>query len=428
MNPLIFSLGLVATLLTTQAASLLLKDGWIFTASGPILTNASIFIRDGRIEKVGAGLTDKADTVVELKGQRVFPGLIAPSTVLGLLEIDALRATRDTTEVGEYSADVSAWIAVNPDSELIPVARANGYTHAHVIPGGGTVSGFSGLIQLDGWTIEDLTIEKAVALHVQWPGFALDTTPQPPGKNAGPSLEDQVRDRDRKLREIDSFFTEATAYSEAKKVAKEGFKSVPAWEAMLPVVRKERPLWIHVNEARGIRSAAEWSVRRGFKAIIAGGRDAWREAAYLAEHHIPVAYEHVFTQPVRDTDAYDVHYSAAAVLNKAGVLVAFSEGTGQFGASQIRNIPYSAAQARAFGLPYDEAVRGLTLNAARMLGVSDRLGSIEAGKEASLFVADRDVLDLKATVTRMWIRGREIDLSSRHTRLYEKYRKRPTKQ
>ncbi|MCX6860846.1 MAG: amidohydrolase family protein [Verrucomicrobia bacterium] len=428
MNRLCLSLGLAAAVLSAQASSLLLKDGWIFTASGPVLTNASVLIRDGRIEKVGAGLTDKADTVVELGGQRVFPGLIAPTTVLGLLEIDALRATRDTTEVGEYSADVSAWIAVNPDSELIPVARANGYTHAHVVPSGGTVSGFSGLIQLDGWTIEDLTVEKAVALHLRWPGFGLDTTPRPPGKDSGPSLEDQVRDRDRKLREIDSFFTEAAAYSEAKKVAKEGFKTVPAWEAMLPIVRKERPLWIHVNEARGIRSAAEWSVRRGFKAVIAGGRDAWREAAYLAEHRIPVAYEHVFTQPVRDTDPYDVHYSAPAVLSKAGVLLAFSEGTEQFGASNIRNIPYSAAQARAFGLPYEDAVRGLTLNAAKMLGVSDRLGSIEPGKEATLFIADGDVLDLKAQVKRMWIRGREVDLSSRHTRLYEKYRKRPSKQ
>ncbi len=185
---------------------------------------------------------------------------------------------------------------------------------------------------------------------------------------------------------------------------------------------------IHVNETRGIRSAAEWSVRRGFKAVIAGGRDAWREAAYLAEHRIPVAYEHVFTQPVRDTDPYDVHYSAPAVLAKAGVLLAFSEGTEQFGASSIRNIPYSAAQARAFGLPYEDAVRGLTLNAAKMLGVSDRLGSIEPGKEATLFIADGDVLDLKAQVKRMWIRGREVDLSSRHTRLYEKYRKRPSKQ
>ena len=428
MNPLILSLGLATTLLTAEAASVLLKDGWIFSASGPVLTNASVLIRDGRIEKVGSGLTDKADTVVELAGQRVFPGLIAPTTVLGLLEIDALRATRDTTEVGEYSADVSAWVAVNPDSELIPVARANGYTHAQVVPSGGTVSGYSGLIQLDGWTIEDLTIEKAVALHLRWPGFGLDTTPRPPGKDSGPSLEDQVRDRDRKLREIDAFFTEAAAYSEAKKVAKEGFKIVPAWEAMLPVVRKERPLWIHVNEARGIRSAAEWSVRRGFKAVIAGGRDAWREAAYLAEHRIPVAYEHVFTQPVRDTDPYDVHYSAPAILAKAGVLLAFSEGTEQFGASNIRNIPYSAAQARAFGLPYEDAVRGLTLNAAQMLGVSDRLGSIEPGKEATLFIADGDILDLKAQVKRMWIRGREVDLSSRHTRLYEKYRKRPSKQ
>jgi len=425
MKPLILCLGLASAVLTSQAATLLLKDGWIFTASGPVLTNASVLIRDGRIEKVGTGLTDQADTVVELGGQRVFPGLIAPTTVLGLLEIDAIRATRDTTEVGEYTPDVSAWVAVNPDSELIPVARANGYTHVQVIPSGGTVAGVSGLIQLDGWTIEDLAIEKKVALHIHWPGFGLDTTPRPPGKEAGPSLEDQIRDRDRKLREIDSFFTEAAAYAEAKKAAADGFRIVPAWEAMLPFVRKERPLWIHVNEARAIRSAAEWSVRRGFKAIIAGGRDAWREAAYLAEHRIPVAFEHVFTQPVRDTDPYDVHYSAPARLAKAGVLTAFTEGTDQFGASNIRNIPYAAAQARAFGLPYEDAVRGLTLNAAKMLGVADRLGSIEPGKDATVFITDGDILDLKAKVRRMWIRGREVDLSSRHTRLYEKYRKRP---
>lgn len=425
MNRLSLSLGLAATVLAAQASSLLLKDGWVFTASGPILTNGSVLIRDGRIEKVGTGLTDKADTIVELGSQRVFPGLVAPTTVLGLLEIDAIRATRDTTEVGEYTPDVSAWVAVNPDSELIPVARANGYTHVQVVPAGGAVSGVSGLIQLDGWTIEDLAIERAVALHVRWPGFGLDTTPRPPGKDAGPSLEDQIRDRDRKLREIDSFFTEATTYADAKKAAGAGFRIVPAWEAMLPFVRKERPLWIHVNEARAIRSAAEWSVRRGFKAVIAGGRDAWREAAYLAEHRIPVAFEHVFTQPVRDTDPYDVHYTAAYKLAKAGVLTAFTEGTDQFGASNIRNIPYAAAQARAFGLPYEDAVRGLTLNAAKMLGVADRLGSIEPGKEATVLIADGDILDLKAQVKRMWIRGREVDLSSRHTRLYEKYRKRP---
>ncbi|MFM7553977.1 MAG: amidohydrolase family protein, partial [Verrucomicrobiota bacterium] len=418
-------LGLVSAQPAARAASLLLKDGWIFTASGPVLTNGSVLVRDGRIEKVGAGLTDTADTVVELRGQRVFPGLIAPTSVLGLLEIDAVRATRDTTEVGQYTPDVASWIAVNPDSELIPVARANGYTHAQVVPAGGTIAGVSGLIQLDGWTIEDLTVEKTVALHVRWPGFGLDTTPRPPGKDAGPSLEDQVRDRERKLREIDAFFTEATAYSEARKAGGPEFRAVPAWEAMMPFVRRERPLWIHVDEARAIRSAAEWAVRRNLRAVIAGGRDATREAAYLAQHKIPVVFEHVFTQPARDTDPYDVHYAAPATLAKAGVLVAFSEGTDQFGASNLRNLPYAAAQARAFGLSHEEAVRGLTLNAAKILGVSDRLGSLEPGKDATLFVADGDVLDLRANVRRLWIRGREVDLSSRHTRLYDRYRKRP---
>jgi imidazolonepropionase-like amidohydrolase len=413
---------------TAHADTLVLKNGTIFTASGPTWTNGAVLIRDGRIESVGASVPEKADQTIDLQGARIFPGLIAPTTVLGLLEIDALRATRDTTEVGDFTPDVSAWIAVNPDSELIPVARANGFTHAQAIPTGGVVSGVSGVIQLDGWTIEDLAVKKAAALHLRWPAFTLDTTPKEllANKDAWKSIDDQVRERDRKLRSLDTFFDEATAYSEAKKASGSGtFRVVPAWEAMLPFVRKELPLWIHADEVRQIRSAAEWAGRRKYRVVIAGGRDAWREAALLATNGIAVAYEHVFTQPVRDIDGYDAQFVAPAVLAKAGVTVAFSEGTDRFGASNIRNVPYAAAQARAFGLPYDEAVRGLTLYPARILGVADRMGSIEPGKDATLIVVDGDILDLRANVKRMWIRGREVSLESRHTRLYEKYRNRP---
>lgn len=413
---------------TLHAETLLLKNGIIVTVSGQTWTNGAVAIRDGRIQAVGSSVPEQADKVIDLKGAKVFPGLIAPTTVLGLLEIDALRATRDTTEVGDFTPDVSAWIAVNPDSELIPVARANGFTHAQAIPTGGVVSGVSGVIQLDGWTIEDLAMKKAAALHVRWPAFALNTTPKElaANKDSWKSIEDQVRDRDRKLREIDTFFDEATAYSEAKKAAGSGaFRIVPSWEAMLPFVRNELPLWIHADEARQIRAAANWIARRKYRAVIAGGLDAWREAALLATNGIAVAYEHVFTQPVRDTDGYDTQFSAPAVLAKAGVTVAFSEGTDRFGASNIRNVPYAAAQARAFGLPYEEAIRGLTLYPARILGVADRIGSIEPGKDATLIAVDGDILDLRVNVKRMWIRGKEVGLESRHTRLYEKYRNRP---
>jgi len=418
---------LLAATTALRAGTLLLTNGIVVTVSGPTLTNAPVFIRDGRIESVGT-TPATADKIVDLKGLHLFPGLISPTTVLGLLEIDALRPSRDTTEVGDFTPDVAAWIAVNPDSELIPVARANGYTHVQVVPLGGTVSGVSSVIRLRGWTIEDLTVRKFAALHVRWPAFSLDTTPKElaGNKESWKSIEDQVRDRDRALRRLDEFFSEAQAYSEAKKAAGPApFQVVPAWEAMLPFVRQELPLWIHADEVRQIRSAVEWLARRKYRGVIAGGRDAWREATLLATNGVAVAFEHVFTQPVRDVDAYDAQFAAPAVLAKAGVAVAFTEGTDRFGASSIRNAPYAAAQARAFGLAYGEAIRGLTLYPARMLGLDRDLGSIEAGKEATLIAVDGDILDIRANVRRMWIAGEESDLSSRHTRLYDRYRSRP---
>ena len=426
--PLLFAL-LVLVLLPTQAASLLLTNATIHTAAGPVLTHASMLVRDGRLAAVGA-IAESADQTLDLKGSHIFPGLIAPTTVLGLQEIDAVRATRDTTEVGTFTPEVASWVSVNPDSELIPVARANGYTHAQPIPLGGVVSGQSSVIALSGWTIEDLAVNRAAALHVFWPTFTLDTTPKEQSGNPDlwKSPEDQAKERARKLRELDDFFTEAEAYAKARSISTEGapvLTPVPAWDAMLPVLRGEVPVFLHADEFRQIRSAVEWAARRKYRAVIAGGRDAARLAGLLATNRIPVAYEHVFTLPPRDVDSYDVQFAAPAVLQQSGVKVAFTEGTDRFGASSLRNIPYAAAQAMAFGLPRDEALRGLTLYPAQMLGIADRLGSLEPGKDATFFIADGDILDVRTHVQRMWIRGQEVSLESRHTRLYDKFRNRP---
>ncbi len=424
----LFLTWLVALISVTHAGTLLFTNGIVVTVTGPSLTNASVFVRDGRIESVGMLAAGKADQVINLQGMRLFPGLIAPSTVLGLMEIDSLRPSRDTTEVGEFSPDVAAWVAVNPDSELIPVARANGYTHAQVIPLGGLVSGVSAVIQLQGWTIEDLTVRKKVALHLRWPTFSVDTTTKEQSGNqeSWKSIEEQAEERNKTLRKIDAFFSDASAYAGAKTAAGTGaFQTVPAWEAMLPFLQRDLPLWIHADEVRQIRSAVEWLGRRKLRGVISGGRDAWREASLLATNAISVVFEHVFTQPVRDTDAYDTQFTAASILARAGVSVAFGEGTDRFGASSIRNVPYAAAQARAFGLPYEQAIRGLTLYPARLLGLDKQLGSIEAGKDATLILVDGDILDLRSKVKRQWITGVEQDLSSRHTRLHDRYKSRP---
>jgi imidazolonepropionase-like amidohydrolase len=356
--------------------------------------------------------------------------MIALDTALGLKEIGAVRATVDEREVGEFTPDVQSWIAVNPDSELLPVARANGVAYFEPVPQGSVVAGQSALVALDGWTIQEMTVRKPLALHVYWPAMELNTTPrdQARDKSRWKSLDEQAKERAAKFRTLDDFFKEAQAYAKAKDAAGKGQADTltpdPSWEAMLPFVRGERPLVIHADEVRQIKAAVTWAATNHWKIILAGGRDAWRVADLLATNQVPVIFGHVFTQPARDTDAYDVHFRAPEVLRRAGVRVAFTVG-GEFAASLAKNLPYEAAQAAAFGLPADEAVKGVTLYPAQLAGVADQLGSIEAGKVATLIALDGELLDLRANVKRMWIAGKEVSLESRHTRLYEKYRNRP---
>ncbi len=231
------------------------------------------------------------------------------------------------------------------------------------------------------------------------------------------------------MRAIEDFFEEAKAYAKARDAAAKGQaptpELVPAWEAMLPYVAGRLPIMIHADEIRQIRAAAQWADTNGYRIILAGGRDAWMAADLLARKRIPVIYGHIFTQPTGDTASYDTPFRAPAVLHQAGVQVVFSLGSDSFNAPSIRNLPYAAAQAVAFGLPETEALKGLTLYPAQLAGVADRLGSIEPGKDATLFAADGDILDIRANVKRMWIAGKEVSLETRHTRLYEKYKNRP---
>ncbi len=404
------------------AESLLLTGATVHTVSGATITNGQVLVRDGKIAAVGSSVPAAGAKKVSLDGLHLYPGLIALNTDLGLAEIDAVRATVDSREVGEYMPDVYSWLAVNPDSELLPVARANGVSHFEPVPFGAVISGQSGLLAMDGWTTEQMVAKKSIALHVFWPNAGLDPTPKE--KSSAPakwkSLEDQDKERKEKLRQLDDFFAEARAYTKAKAGVKD-FQIVPAWEAMLPVVRGEIPVTIHAEDVRQIRAAVTWATTNGVKMILADGLDAWRVADLLASNHVPVIFSHVFSLPQRGEDRYDAQFRAAGVLNKAGVKIAFSGG----GGSLVKNLPYTAAQAVAFGLPADEAVKAITLYPAQMAGVAERLGSIEVGKDATFFVTDGEVLDIRSNVKRMWIGGKEVSLENRHTRLYEKYKNRP---
>ena len=298
-----------------------------------------------------------------------------------------------------------------------------------MLPLGGLVSGQSGVISLAGWTTEEMTVKAPVALHVFWPAMNLNVTPKEFERGTkGKNPDEQAKERTKRMKELDDFFTEAHAYANARGVAPKDGKAatkVPAWEAMLPFVRGELPLIVHADDVRQIKAALAWAESRKYKIAIAGGRDAWRVADELAAKKVPVIFESTFDQPARDTDSYDAHFKGAATLHKAGVKVLFSEGPGASGATFARNVPYSAAQSVAFGLSEAEALKGLTLYPAQVLGLDAKLGSLDAGKEATFFASDGNILDLRATVKQMWIAGREVSLDSRHTRLYEKYKDRP---
>ena len=431
MNKLIPILFAAATLQAQpqeQPQTVLYKAAAIHTADKGTIRNGQMLVTDGIIQAVGQNIRATRQTkVVDLGELHLYPGLIAATTSLGLTEINAVRATQDTTEVGKFTPDVEAWISVNPDSELIPVARANGFTHALVAPMGGSITGASGLIKLAGWGVEDMTVKTHAALHLWWPVMSLNTRPKQtlrdPDKYKSP--KEQTRTRDKNIKAIDEFFNEAEAYARARKAGGADFKKVPAWEGMLSALSGKQPIMVHANEVRQIKTAVAWAKRRKLKIVLAASRDAWQVADLLAKEKVPVIFDNVFTLPQRDTDPHDIHFRAAGILHKAGVKIAHSEPMGSWGASRVRNIVYAAGKSMAYGLPRETALRSLTLHPAQMLGVADRLGSLTPKKEATFIAVNGDIFDIRANVKHMWIAGKKISLQSRHTRLYEKYKNRP---
>jgi len=413
--------ALVAVAFTAHGETLLLRGATVHTVAKGTLTPGDVLVRDGKIAAVAARIDQTADRTVDLAGLHLFPGLISAATDLGLVEIGGVRATVDSRETGDFTPEVESWLAVNPDSELIPVARANGLTHFVPVPQGKLITGTSGLLSTQGWTTEEMLVRRRTAMHLSWPDHSL-TVPGPYVPKKPKPLNEQARERREKVRSIEQFFADAEAWQ--KRPA--GSPVVPVWEAMGPVLSGEIPLMINVGGQREIRAALKWSESHPhLRIVLVGGRDAWMFAEELARRKIAVIYSEMFTLPPLASDAYDVQFRAPGILHQAGVTVAISTGLGRMDAANQRNLPYDAAQAAAFGLPADAALAAVTLIPAQLHGVADRLGSIEPGKDATFFAATGDILDIRSVVKQLWISGAEQSLESRHTRLSERYRARP---
>jgi imidazolonepropionase-like amidohydrolase len=395
-----------------------LVGGVIHPIRGPEMRDGVLLFDKGKIVAVGKDVKLPVGTEkIDLKGKHVYPGLIDAHTPVGLVEVPSVRGSVDEIEVGRVNPSARSLVAVNPDSELIPVTRSNGVLVALSAPGGGLISGSSSVIQLDGWTWEDMCVRPDVGLHIVWPRMAPIHT-----WRGEETAEHQLSDRDKALRELRETFHDARAYWTNKKARAEQKAAPPErdarWEALVPVLEGKRPVIIQADEIQQIQSAVAWARHEGVKMILLGGYDAPHCAELLKKYDVPVIVGGVTRLPQRRDDPYDAPFTVAAELHEAGIRYCIC-GAGRMG--NVRNLPYHAAMAAAFGLPVDEALRAITLYPAEMLGVADRLGSLEAGKDATLIVTTGNPLEIPTQVTDAFIQGRRVDLSDRQKRLWKKY-------
>lgn len=430
-----------------QSAPVAIVGATVHTVAGPAVEGATIIFNEGVIVAIGRGVAvPPGAEVIDASGKHVYPGLIGSATSLGLVEIGAVNATDDQREIGDLNPNVRAASSVNPDSEHIPVARANGIALAASRPRGGLISGRSVLLRLDGWSWEDLAVDAGLGVEIQWPSFAggrrrymegedhhhlhdhdHDHDHDRAGDEEGPTA-DEPGDRDsernasrvRRVDQIKEIFEEARIYCKNRAVdsaIQEGVAPDLRLEGLRPAIEGDCPVFLHASGTREIRESVEWALGAGLKPVIIGGRDAPRIATFLAERRVPVVYGPVHRVPSRRHDPYDEPFTGPARLAEAGVEFCI----GSFDTSNMRNLPYHAATAAAFGLSPEMALESITIAPARIFGVADRYGSLVRGKSATMIITNGDPLEIATQVEAMWIDGSRVDLTSRHTQLRDKY-------
>lgn len=385
-----------------QVKPVLLMNGVIHPVSGPAIKNGFLLFENGVIQTVSKKRPKTDAEVINLNGKHVYPGMIETMSQIGLVEIPAVRSSRDGRETGTLNPNVMAVNSFNPDSAVIPVTRANGVLLAVSSPSGGLVSGRSSLMMMDGWTNFEMALKPEVAMVVNWP------SPARSGKNTG-------------LEQLTEFIEEARAYQVARHAEPNQQAFDIRLEAMLPVLAGKIPMMAKADEVQEIQSAIAFCVEQDLKLIIFGGHDAMECVDLLKQHSVPVIVDSTHRRPARRHEAYDVAYTLPAQLKIAGVQFCIS-GSGRSETWNSRNLPYHASFAAAHGLDKAEALKSVTLYPAQILGVDSMVGSLKPGKHATLIVTTGDPLETDTSVTSAWIKGRRVQLTSRHTRLYEKYK------
>jgi imidazolonepropionase-like amidohydrolase len=416
----------------SQAGAYAITHAKIFTVSGAPIDDGTLVIRDGKIAAVGANVEIPAGAqVIDGKGLQVYPGLFDAVTQMGLSEISAVNATVDSAETGPFNPDVVAATAILPSSEHIPVTRAAGITEVLAVPasGGfdfsgsrGVIGGQASAIHLSGWTIDEMLIKKSVAMAVNWPEIETQTFDFTTFSRKEKPFAEAKMEYEKQLSELTEWLERARHYAVALEHEKTAdFRRDVKLEALVPVVRGQLAMLVVADRGREIRNAVEFADKQKLKIIIAGGAEAYQVKDLLRSKSVPVILRPPLTLPTEEDDPYDRLLSQPAELAKAGVKFAI----GSFDNSFARRLGQNAANAVAHGLPYEEALKAVTLYPAEILGLADQIGTLEVGKTANVIVTSGDPLEVTTDVRYLFIRGRLTSTDNKHQRLYEKYVNRP---
>ncbi len=385
-----------------------ITGGTVITVTGAVIENGTVLITDGIITAVGRNVPIPAGVErFDAAGLFVYPGLIDAGTGIGLSEAGGMAGAVDDFELGPYNPQIEAYIAVNQASEILGVQRVGGFTSVvtSLHGNGAPIPGWDSLINLWGWTPQAMAVEKRIGLRVNWPAGG--------GRRGGGSGGG--------VGELRTWFEQARAYAARQRMYDEGrltsFSFDQKLEGLAPAATGEYPVIFEAATEEAITAAVEFAEELGLRCIIRGGRDAWKMRDFLVAHEVPLIFQSIQATPGRD-EPYDVHYATPALLHEAGITFAISSGS----SSDVFALTYQAGIAVSFGLPKDEALKALTIYPARILGVDDRLGSIEEGKIANLVIATGNPVDYTSQISQLFIRGEKVPWDDKFNRLYRLYR------
>lgn len=403
-----------------QKGIIFIKNATIHVGNGKVITNGTIKIKEGKIEEVGTNIVIPVDgaQVVDAAGKHVYPGLILPTSNLGLVGISAVRASNDVQEIGEFNPNVRSIVAYNTDSKVINTLRSNGILLANIVPQGSFLAGSSSVVQLDAWNWEDAAYKTDAGMHLYMPSMLARPRGGFGGFNiSGPQAPatDPVKEALEKVEGIKGFFRMSKAYLGQTSHDETNLK----FEATKGLFNKSQKLYVHANTVKQMLVALDFVKEFGFDLVIVGASDSYQIADLLKQNNVSVILGQPHSLPTAEDDDVDQPYKTAAALQKAGVNFAISDDDPQ---TRGRNLAFNAGTAVTYGLTKEEAIAAITLNAAKIMGVADKTGSIEVGKDANIIISEGDILDMKTSnVTEAFIQGRKIDLNDKHKQLNDRY-------